>query len=144
MGLPFLWRLGFLRLQAEPGLVSVPLAAGGRDWRPNLDDVQHMYGIAWGQLVQLEPRLETLLCRARMAGTHCRTLPDVERAFVGVRNELDELLGFAGTQHSHPVLGGAGAYVVAYWKLYEAVAERLPGRAGTAETLEGPQGGNLA
>jgi hypothetical protein len=60
----------------------------------------------------------------------------VERFFSPLRNSLAGLVGFAGKHHRHPVLGSAGAYEVAYWRLYDAVAGLLPGRAG--ETVAAP------
>jgi anti-anti-sigma factor len=109
-----------------------PLAEGKRKCYPSVDDVQHLYGIAWGQLVELEPQVEALLRQARLAGAHCRTLTDVDRVFSPLRNELARLIGFAGKHHRHPVLGSTGAFEVAYWKLYDAVAGLLPGRAAAA------------
>jgi hypothetical protein len=94
---------------------------------PNVNDVQRTFGVTWGQLVERESQLETLLGRARLGGARCRTFADVDRAFGPLRNELAALLGFAGKHHSDPVLGSAGAYEVAYWKLYNAVAESLRG-----------------
>ena len=89
---------------------------------PNLNDLQRAFGVTWGQLVELEPRVETLLGRARRAGAGCRTLTDVARGFGPLRDELAGLIGFAGRHQRHPVLGSTGAYEVAYWKLYDAVA----------------------
>jgi hypothetical protein len=61
----------------------------------------------------------------------------VERVFAPIRSTLTELIGFTGKRHRHPVLGDAWAYQVAYWKLYDAVAELLPIPASSAnETLE--------
>jgi len=58
-----------------------------------------------------------------------------------VRDELVELIGFAGKHRRHPVLGSVGAYEVAYWKLYDAVAGSLPmSPDGAAEAPE-QQGG---
>ena len=104
----------------------------GRRPYPNVDAVQRTFKITWYQLVELEPRLETLLGQARRAGASCRTFSDVDRAFGPVRNDLAELIGFAGEHHQHPVLGGVGALEVAYWKLYDAVAGSLAGRAAAA------------
>src|SRR5262249_28136109 len=50
-----------------------------------------------------------------------------------IRNTLAELVGFAGRNHRDQILGSAGAYQVAYWKLYDAVAGLLPGGAAGAE-----------
>jgi hypothetical protein len=99
---------------------------------PNVNDVQRTFEVTWEQLVELEPRLETLLERVRLAAAGYRTYTDVDRVFGPFRNELAALVGFAGKHFSHPVLGSTGAYEVAYWKLYDAVVGSLPG--GTAGT----------
>jgi hypothetical protein len=90
-------------------------------------------GIAWGDLTALEPRLGELLWAARHASVSCVRRSDVDRAFAPVRNFLAELVGFAGRHRGHPILGSAGAYQVAYWKLYDAVGGMLPGRNGATE-----------
>jgi anti-anti-sigma factor len=115
---------------AKPGVEPEPFAEGPRKRYPNVDDVQRTHGIAWSQLVEQEPQVGSLLWRARMAGASCRTIPDVDRVFGPLRTELGGLLGFFGKHHRHPLLGSAGAYEVAYWKLYDAVAGLLPGRTG--------------
>jgi hypothetical protein len=56
----------------------------------------------------------------------------VARVFGPLRNELAGLLGFAGKHRRHPVLGSVGAYEVAYWKLYHAVAALVPAGANEA------------
>jgi hypothetical protein len=103
--------------------------------------VQCTFGVTWGELVEREPRLDALLRRARLAGAGCRAFADVDRVFGPLRNELAALIGFAGKHHSHPVLGSAGGYEVAYWNLYNAVAGQLPGRAGGGERAPEKQGG---
>jgi anti-anti-sigma regulatory factor len=100
------------------------------DGHPNVQDVERTHRVTWTQLVDLESQLEALLWWARTAGAHCRAPQDVGRAFGPLRDELAELIGFRGKHHGHPVLGGPGAYQVAYWKLYDAVAGLLPARAG--------------
>jgi hypothetical protein len=104
---------------------------------PNVDDLQRAYGIAWGQLVELEPQVETLLWRARQVGATCRTFADVDRAVNSLRDELTSLIGFFGKHHRHPVRGSAGAYEVAYWKLYDAVGGLLPRHACGPEKAPG-------
>jgi hypothetical protein len=118
---------------AESSAAPGPSENGARKRRPNVDDVQRAHGIVWGQLVALESEVETLLWRARQVGASCRTFADVDRAFGSLRDELARLIGFFGKHHRHPVLGSAGAYEVAYWKLYNAVAGLLPGRTGGPE-----------
>jgi anti-anti-sigma factor len=128
---------------AEPGGGSGPAESHARKWYPSADELQRAHGITWGQLIELEPEVEALLWRARQAGAHCRTGADVRRAFHTVRQELTGLIGFFGKHHRDPVLGSVGAYEVAYWKLYDALAalvlehtngpEKAPG-------LEKPEG----
>jgi hypothetical protein len=96
---------------------------------PSVNDVQRTFGVSWDQLVELEPELETLLGRVRLTGAWGRSFADLDRVFGPLRNELAALIGFAGKHHRHPVLGSAGAYEVAYWTLYDAVARLLAGRA---------------
>jgi anti-anti-sigma regulatory factor len=114
----------------------------GRTRYPDVDAVQRTFRIAWAELVELEPQLESLLKRARTAGASCRTFTDVDRVFGPVRNELAALIGFAGKHHRHPVLGSVGALEVAYWKLYDAVARLVAGRAaGTHEPADKQRAG---
>jgi anti-anti-sigma factor len=122
---------------AGPGAGPRLPAGGARDRYPNVDDVQRTHGVAWGELVELEPQLEALLWRARQAGAKCRTLTDVARVLSPLQGELAGLIGFLGKHHRHPVLGSVGAYEVAYWKLYDAVAGLLPARAGGGEKTKG-------
>jgi hypothetical protein len=114
---------------AGPGLC----AKGALQVNPTVYEAQRTYGVTWNQLFELEPQLATLLWRARIAVAKCSTLADGLRVFGPVRDELAELIGFAGKHHRHPVLGSTGAYAVAYWKLYDAVAELLPRRTSGAE-----------
>ena len=100
---------------------------------PNFRDTERLCGITWADLSALEPRLEELLWAARAASATCRHGWDVDRVFAPIRNILTELVGFAGRHHRHPVLGNAGAYQVAYWKLYDAVAGLLPDHSGKKE-----------
>jgi hypothetical protein len=108
---------------------------------PNVNDVQRTFGISWSHLVELEPLLETLLERVRLAGPGRRTITDVDRVFGPLRNELDALIGFAGKHHRHPVLRSVGAYEVAYWTLYDAVVRLLSGRAASAQEAAAKQRG---
>jgi anti-anti-sigma factor len=135
-------RAGLIGLFEADGGVAAhvgpgPVAEDSRTRSPNVNDVQRTEGVSWGQLVDLEPQVQELLWRARVAGSSCRTSLDVERAFAPVKNELAGLIGFAGKHHRHPVLGSVGAYEVAYWKLYDAVAGLVPRRA--ADTHEAPE-----
>jgi hypothetical protein len=111
---------------------SAPSAEAGP--YPDLEAVQRRHGVTWVELARLEPRVETLLWRARMEGSHCRSLADVEEVFGPLRDELLGLIGFAGKHHEHPVLGTAGSYAVAHWTLYDALAAWLSG----AEEEPGP------
>jgi hypothetical protein len=114
-----LWEAPVVRIRGDAGVED------DQTMYPNVNDVQHSFGVSWDQLVELEPHLETLLGRVRLAGARCRTIADMDRGFGPLRNELAALIGFAGKHHGHPVLGSAGAYEVAYWKLYDAVAQLL-------------------
>jgi hypothetical protein len=89
---------------------------------PNIWELERLTGVTWQDLVELEPRLGELLLRARQAGANCLYWADVDRVFPSIRKALFDLVGSAGHHHSHPVLGSAGATVVACWKLYDAVA----------------------
>ena len=100
---------------------------------PNFRDLEIGHGVVWPDLVALEPKLAELLWRARQASVTCRRWSDVERAFGPVRNEVTELVGFVGKHQRHSVLGSVGAYTVAHWKLYDAVAGLLPCCADRAE-----------
>jgi hypothetical protein len=108
-------------------------ARDGRKPHANVNDARGGVRLTWARLVELEPRLQTLLLRARRAGAGCRTFSDVDRAFIPMRNKLTARIGFAGGHHRQPVLGGTAVYQVAYTKLYDAVAGLLPGRAARAE-----------
>ena len=98
---------------------------------PNYRDAERVSGVTWQELAELEPRLGELLWRARHLAPACRTWADVAPAFSPIREALLELVGFAGRNHRHPILGSCSAYQVAYWKLYDAVAGLLPGLGGT-------------
>jgi hypothetical protein len=111
---------------------------------PNFRDLERLWGITWRDLAELEPELGGLLCGARQACVTCRRWSDVDRAFAPIRNTLAGLVGLAGKNSRHPVLGGPGAYEVAYWKLYDAVAGLLPGRPGGGEGAPEKQRGEGA
>jgi hypothetical protein len=111
---------------------------------PNFRTLENIYGVTWRELVELEPRLTELLCAARLASVTCLRWSDLRRAFAPIRTTLVELIGFAGRNHRHPVLGGPGAYQVAYWKLFDAVAGPLAGCEGTAEVGPEQQRGESA
>jgi hypothetical protein len=96
---------------------------------PHFRDVERRAGITWHDLVELDSRLAALLWEARRACVACRCWSDVDQAFAPIRNALSELVGFAVRSCRHPALFGSGAYEVAYWKLYDAVAGLLPGAA---------------
>jgi anti-anti-sigma factor len=121
---------------AEPDAAPVPCAPGVRQAYASVSDVQGTFGVTWGELVEAEPQVESLLWRAREGGAHCRTFADVKRVFGPLRNELARLLGFAGKHRRHPVLGSVGAYEVAYWKLHDAVAALVPASADEARQVK--------
>jgi hypothetical protein len=85
-------------------------------------------GVTWQDMLRLEPRFGELLSKARQAGASCLSWSDVDRVFSPIRIRIVELVGCAGDNHSHPLLGSAEAYQVVYWKLYDAVAVLLPRR----------------
>jgi hypothetical protein len=93
---------------------------------PKVHDLERAHGVTWANLATLEPRLNELLWQARAAGSGCRDLEEVKRVFSPFQGALAELVGFHGKHNRHPVLGSVGAYEVAYWRLYEAVAALLP------------------
>jgi hypothetical protein len=100
---------------------------------PNYRDLERCHGITWHDLVDLEPALAELLWQAREACVLCHSWSDVEGVFAPVRAALTQLVGFARKKRWHPVLGGVGAFEVAYWKLYDAVAGLLAVPAGGSE-----------
>jgi hypothetical protein len=100
---------------------------------PNVRDLERIHGVAWLDLAEREPKLPALLWRAREAGASCRQFSDVAQVFSPIRNTLSELVGLAAPCSRHPVLGSVGAYEVAYWKLYDAVAGMLPRPVAVAE-----------
>jgi hypothetical protein len=93
---------------------------------PKRHELERAHGVTWGQLTELEPRLSELLWKARQDGAHCRCREEVSRVFVPFRSAVAELLGFQGRHRDHPILGSVGAYEVAYWRFYDAVAGLLP------------------
>jgi hypothetical protein len=102
---------------------------------PNYRDLERCYGVTWHELVEREPRLAELLWQARQAYARCRRWADVDREFPPINLALQKLIGFSGKNRWHPVLGSVGAYEVAYWKLYDAVAGLLPVRSAAAEEM---------
>jgi hypothetical protein len=76
----------------------------------------------------MEPALEGLLGPARQTSDIYRRWADVDRFFVRIGNALAGLVGLAGKNHRHPILGSAKAYEVAYWKLFDEVVGALPAR----------------
>ena len=133
--MPERWKGPAVRIRPDAGVED------SRTMYPNVNDVQRTFGVSWDQLVELEPQLETLLGRVRLAGASSRTFTDLERVFGPLRNELAALIGFAGKHHRHPVLGSAGAYEVAYWKLYDAVVRLLSDRTASAQEAPAKQRG---
>jgi hypothetical protein len=111
---------------------------------PDVDEMEHLHGVTFGRLVNQEPRLERLLWEARKVGATCRSQADVLAAFDTVRNQLSELIGFSSPHRVHRLLGSVGAYEVAYWKLFHAIADLVPGatrfdRVASSEASAGPE-----
>jgi hypothetical protein len=107
---------------------------------PNFRILERLSGITWADLTAQEPQLVELLWKAQQASTTCRGCSDLDRTFAPIRDALVELVGFAGRNHWHPVLGGSRAHAVAYWKLYDIVACLLPAaRAGEAGEMRDRQ-----
>jgi hypothetical protein len=112
---------------------------------PHFRDLELLHGITWLDLADLEPRLGELLWVARQLCVACRCWADVDRVFAPIRNSLADLVGFTAKARLHPVLGCPGAYEVAYWRLYDAVAGLLPKRPGGVEaTLKQQRGEPVA
>jgi hypothetical protein len=101
----------------------------------NFRHLEKLFGVTWRDLVELEPALEVLLLTAHETSGNCRRWADVDRFFVPTGNRLSRLIGFAGRNHRHPVLGSTRAYEIAYWKLYEAVTGSLPARGREVEAI---------
>jgi hypothetical protein len=93
---------------------------------PNIRDVERAFGVTWGELVGLEPRLNEVLWQARAAGAGCRCREDAQRTLAPFRGAVAELVGFRGRHRDHPVLGSVGAYEVAYWRILDAISGLLP------------------
>jgi hypothetical protein len=93
---------------------------------PKTQDLEHLHGVTWSELVELEPDLGRLLWEARNVGASCRDWLNVAQAFAPFRSVLSGLVGFASSHRHHQVLGSLGAYEVAYWKLYDAIVAAVP------------------
>ena len=94
----------------------------------NVRNLEKLFGVTWRDLIALEPTLEGLLETAREASIICRRWADVDRFFVPIGNALSGIVGLAGKNQRHPILGSAKAYEVAYWKLFDEVVGALPAR----------------
>jgi hypothetical protein len=94
----------------------------------NFQHLEKLFGVTWRDLVAMEPALEELLGTARQTSVICRRWADVGRFFVPIGNALAGLVGLAGKNQRHPILGSAKAYEVAYWKLFDEAVGALPAR----------------
>jgi anti-anti-sigma factor len=103
---------------------------------PKVQDLERAHGVTWGELAQLEPRLNELLWQARAEGARCCRWSDVERMFAPYRNAIAELVGFRSRHSAHSSLGSVGAYEVTYWRLYDAVCGLLPRPIGAHNVQE--------
>ena len=88
-------------------------------------DIERLHGVTWSELLELEPELALLWWQARQAGAGCRRWADVSWVFALYRQNLAELVGLDGKNRQHPILGTVGAYDVAYWRLFDAVARMM-------------------
>ena len=93
---------------------------------PSIQELERRHSVNFWRLVELEPRLELLMLQARQAGRACRSQADVDREFSPLRNRLGTLIGFSSQHNRHRILGGVGAYEVAYWTLYAVLMNFLP------------------
>jgi hypothetical protein len=105
---------------------------------PKASELESAYGVTWGELAGLEPRLNELLWQARAAAAGCRCREDARRVFAPFRDAVAGLIGFAGRHRDHAVLGSVGAYEVAYWRLYHAVFGLLPRPADVQDAQAAP------
>ena len=104
---------------------------------PKVADLERMHGVTWHELAEREPQLGDLLWAARQAAPACHSWYDVRERFSPFRRSLTWLVGFEGKHRDDPLLGSIGAYEVAYWKLYDAVAG-LMSRAPRKESQSVP------
>ena len=93
---------------------------------PSIQEMERRHSVTFWRLVELEPRLELLILQASQAGRACRTLADVDREFLPLRNRLGTLIGFSSQHNRHRILGSVGAFEVAYWNLYGVLMNFLP------------------
>jgi hypothetical protein len=91
-----------------------------------IQDRQPAPSVTWGELTELEPRLNELLWQARVEGARCRCWQDVKLVFGPIRAAVIELVGFLSRHREHPVLGSVDAYQVADRRLHAAVSGLLP------------------
>jgi hypothetical protein len=99
----------------------------------NFRYLEKLFGVTWRDLAAMEPALKELLGTARQTSVICRRWADVDRFFVPIGNALSGIVGLAGKNQRHPILGSARSYEVAYWKLFDEVVGALPPRSGGAE-----------
>jgi anti-anti-sigma factor len=88
--------------------------------------MERTYSLRFTTLIDLEPRLQSLLWDARQAGARCRNSSDFKLAISFVQNRLAGVVGFSSANCNHRILGSVGAYQVVYWKLLRTVAECVP------------------
>jgi hypothetical protein len=103
---------------------------------PNYRDLESCHGVTWHELVDLDSRLADLLWDARHACVGCRRRSDVDQFFAPIHASLNAIFGWARAHPVHPRLGSHGAYQVAYWKLYDAVARLFPNGMACAERAQ--------
>jgi hypothetical protein len=86
--------------------------------------IEELYGITWDRLVELEPRLESLLVDARASRPDRRSGRNYEIAWGELKDPIATLVGFHRIDDCDPALKTRAAYEVAYTKLLEELHGR--------------------
>ena len=85
--------------------------------------LERHHGITWNELVELEPRLDGLLCDAQCS----RPLPEEEDdfnyeiAWGQFKQPIADLVGYFRHDNCDPRLTTVGAYEVAYYTLWHTL-----------------------
>lgn len=84
--------------------------------------LEELYGITWEHLVEMEPRLQSLLHDAEQSGANTDE-HNLEIGWGRFKCPLSDLVGFHRPRRKHesnPLLRSVGAYEVAYHRLHYA------------------------